>query len=173
VESVTAKTAQELRDEVISSARQLGNPWTVRELADKMPSDWPSTSVDRELRRLADEGLVTLVRQYPVRHFVVGRPDVAELADPAPDWGHHYPSGGNLIGPTWQAMWEAMADREWHDVRDLLGVGEAARGCATATVRNQLFAAAKAHHIEPEARFDDESARWRMWYRRTDAAVSA
>jgi hypothetical protein len=63
-------------------------------------------------------------------------------------------------------MWDAMADGEWHDVRDLLVIGEAARGCATQTVRNQLFAAAKVHHIEPEARFDDESSRWRMWYRR-------
>lgn len=163
---MTLKTPASLRDEVISSARQIGRPWTVRELADKMPSDWPSTTLDRELRRLAEEGLVTLVRQYPVRRFVTGRAAVADLPDPAPDWGHHYPSGGNLIGPTWQAMWDGMADGEWHDVRELLGLGEAARGCATATVRNLLFAAAKARHIEPEARFDDEVSRWRMWYRR-------
>lgn len=169
---MTTKTATELRDQLIGAARQLGGQWTVKELAGKMPGGWPSTTLDRELRRLADEGLITLVRQYPVRRFVLGSLAVAELADPAPDWGHHYPSGGNQIGPTWQAMWEAMADGEWRDTRELLGIGEAARGCADATVRNLLFAAAKARHIEPEARYDDEVSRWRTWYRRIDGAVS-
>ena len=109
-----------------------------------------------------------MVRRYPVRRYVIGRPHLGAIADPAPDWGPCYPSGGEQIGPTWQALWEAMASGEWFDVRELLATGQAVRGCAELTVRNLLYAAAKARHIEPEARLDEGTHRWRMWYRRPD-----
>lgn len=159
----------ELRDQLMAGAALCRSPFTVAELTHLLPEpEWPRTTVDRALRDLVEAGELSMVRQYPARQYVIGRGDAAALADPAPDWGRQYPSGGELIGPTWQAMWVALADREWHDVRELTEVGEAARGAATATVRNQLFAAAKAGLIEPEARLDDETHRWRIWYRRTD-----
>jgi hypothetical protein len=169
---MTTKTAHELRLQLAEAINDVPQPFTVRELTGKMPQSWPSTTIDRELRRLVDEGLITMTRQYPQRRYVTGQPAPSTLADPAPDWDRNYPSGGLLIGPTWQALWEALADREWHDVRELLQIGMDARGCAEATVRNQLLAAAKARLIEPEARFDDESRRWRMWYRRPAEGVT-
>lgn len=159
-------TGQKLRDQLLECAQGLGARFTARALREALPEPWPSSAVERAIAELIADRQLTQVRQYPQRLLVAGRPP--QLADPAPDWGRGYPSAGNLIGPTWQAMWQAMADGEWHDVRELLGVGEAARGCATATVRNLLFAAAKAELIEGEERYDASNARYRTWYRRQD-----
>ncbi len=148
-----------LKSGVVEFARQIPNPFL------GSPDE---IVLSGALSELCDEGELTMVRQYPVRRYVVGRPPAETLADPAPDWGPRYPSGGNLIGPSWQAMWQALAGGTWCDVRDLLVIGIESRGCYERTVRNLLFAAARAHHIEPEARYDTETKRWRMWYRRPD-----
>lgn len=97
------------------------------------------------------------------------RPPAAESA---PDFSPNYPSGGAQIGPCWQAMWSLMADGKWHDVRALVAVGSAAGEVIAQTARNQLFAAARARLIEPEARQDPDTARWRIWYRRPDGSES-
>jgi hypothetical protein len=95
-------------------------------------------------------------------------PKPVPVADAAPDWSFRYPSGGERIGPCWQAMWAALADGQWHDVRELLPIGIAVGGVEESTARNQLFAAARVGHIEPEGRQDEVTHRWRIWYRRTD-----
>lgn len=169
---MSTKTRDRLREQILDGARALPNPFFVKDLRVVMAQAWPASTLDRALAELVEAGELSMVRQYPQRTYVVGCPPASTLADPAPDWGRAYPSGGNQIGPTWQAMWEAMASGQWCDVRELLAVGEAARGCAQATVRNQLFAAAKAGHIEPEARQDANSGRWRIWYRRPDRVWS-
>jgi hypothetical protein len=168
---MTAKTAARLREQILDGARALPNPFAVVDLVAGMPDQWPSTTVDRMLRTLVADDELSLIRSHPMRMYVVGRPDAATLADPAPDWDRRYPSKGNRIGPTWQALWEHMAAGEWCDVRELLQVGEQARDCATLTVRNLLFAAAKARLIEPEARQDEKTGRWRIWYRRPDRVL--
>ena len=92
--------------------------------------------------------------------------------DPAPDWPSNQPSGNARLGPTWQAMWDALADGEWHDVRELLVAGLVAAGCVEATAQNQPYAVVRARFVDPEARQDLDTHRWRIWYRRTDAGVS-
>lgn len=165
---MSGKTAARLKSEILAATTKLLCPFTVAELKMAMPNAWPHTTLDRTLAELCEEGALTQVRRHPLRRYVVGLGESSTVADPAPDWSPRYPSGGEQIGPSWQAMWDAMASGEWIDVLDLVRVGEAARGCATATVRTLLFAAARARHIEPEARFDERSRRWRMWYRRPD-----
>jgi hypothetical protein len=158
------------QDQIMLAAQLCRSPFTVAELEQAMADTWSASTLDRALAQLVEAGELSQVRQYPRRQYVVGQPQASTLADPAPDWGRCYPSGGAQIGPTWQAVWERMYGGQWCDVRELLAVGEAVCGCAESTVRNMLFAAAKAGHIEPEARQDPETNRWRIWYRRPAVA---
>lgn len=55
---------------------------------------------------------------------------------------------GALIGPAWQAMWDEMADGEWHARRELENLGAAASGVLPKTARNLLMRAAAVKIIE-------------------------
>lgn len=166
---MTLRVRDKLKDQILASAQLCVSPFSVTELVAGIPRVPSAATLNRALTELAESGELTMVRQYP-RFYVLGTPASSTVADPAPDWARFYPSGGDMIGPTWQAMWEAMADGQWHDVHELVPIGEAAKGAATSTVRNQLLAAAKAGLIEPEARRDETQSppRWRIWYRRPD-----
>jgi len=67
--------------------------------------------------------------------------------DTAPDFTDGYPSKGKMIGPAWQAMWDAMADHEWHPRADIAEVGVNATGIVPKTAVNLLVAATKAKVI--------------------------
>jgi hypothetical protein len=153
----------------LASAQLCVSPFTVTELVAGVPRVPSEATMNRALSELCESGELTMVRQYP-RFYVLGRPEASTVDDPAPDWSRFYPSGGEKIGPTWQAVWSAMADGGWHDTADLVPVGMSVAGCAYSTVRNQLLAACKAGLIEPEARLDETQTpnRWRIWYRRPD-----
>lgn len=171
--STQARTMASLREQVLTAARDIGHAFTVADLVETMAEDWPARSVNTMLAELSVSGALTKIRAYPARVYTLGAQAAANPSDPAPDWGRGYPSGGAQIGPTWQAMWEAMADGAWHDVHELVPIGEAAADCTPETVRNQLFAAARHGLIEPEGRQDSVTNRWRIWYRRTDRSEVA
>lgn len=162
---------ERLKKDLVRGAVNCVGPFSVAELVAEVGGNAARSTVDRALSELCAAGLMTQVRKYPQRRYVLGRPEPIDAADPAPDWGRGYPSGGGVIGPMWQAMWRSMDDGAWHDVRDLLVVADLASGGADKTARNLLFAAAKAGHIEPEARQDEKTGRWRIWYRRPDRAT--
>ncbi len=164
-----AATRAELRAELLDAARQMPSPFTLTGLIDALTPRWPRNTITRAVERMDAEGLMTMVRRKPERVLVLGRPERGE--DPAPDWGQRYPSGGELIGPAWQRQWDAMRDGEWHDCNELVAAAVEASTCSATTARRLLFAAAKERLIEPEARQDDETHRWRIWYRRPALAV--
>lgn len=159
---------ERLKKDLAHAAVNCVGPFSVAELVAEIKGNAARSTVDRALSELCAAGVMTQVRTHPQRRYVLGRLDPIDEADPAPDWGRGYPSGGSVIGPMWQAMWRSMADGDWHDVRALLTVADLASGGAGKTARNLLFAAAKAGHIEPEARQDEQTGRWRIWYRRPD-----
>lgn len=68
------------------------------------------------------------------------------IADAAPDFGpgQRYPSRGRVVGPMWQAMWDAMADGWSHNGRDLIDVAVAVFGGSPKTPENLLSAAVRA-----------------------------
>src|SRR5678810_57322 len=114
---MTSRVRDKLKDQILAAAQLCRSPFTVTEIAAGVPRVPSEATLNRALTELCDEGELTMVRQYP-RFYVLGRPEDSTVADPAPDWSRFYPSGGEKIGPTWQALWEAMADGQWHDTRD-------------------------------------------------------
>jgi hypothetical protein len=170
---MTYRVRDKLKDQLLSAAGLCASPFTVAEMLAGVSLDPSGATVGRALAELVEAGALTMVRQYP-RFYVLGRPEASTVDDPAPDWSRFYPSGGEAIGPTWQAMWSAMADGGWHDTHELVPIGQEVKGCAFSTVRNQLLAACKAGLIEPEARLDETQSpnRWRIWYRRPDRVTS-
>lgn len=88
----------------------------------------------------------------------------------APNWSKNYPSGGEHIGPAWQAMWDTLADGEWRDAASLAESGAEAGGCAVKTARNLLSSAGEAGLIDSMECFDEQKRRWCTWYRRQSPA---
>lgn len=87
----------------------------------------------------------------------------------APDWDPRgYPSKGKTIGPAWQRQWDAMADGRWHDSRELTQLGSESGGCSESTARTLLHSASRHALLVADARQDEATNRWRMWYRRPD-----
>lgn len=110
---------------------------------------------------------------HEIRPRAGARPALYSLEKPtdsdAPDFRPGFPSAGEQIGPAWRAMWEAMADGEWHDPVDLAGIGAEAGGCLPVTARNLLYPAVGGGHLEADVRYNAERHRWCTWYRRVPA----
>lgn len=56
--------------------------------------------------------------------------------------------GGTLIGPAWQAAWDALADGEWHPLPTLVDQMQRASTVAEKTAQNLMRAARQAGLVE-------------------------
>jgi len=157
-----------LKDQLIAASATCRSPFTVAELLAGVNGRPAASTVDRALDELCEAGLLTLTRSHPQRQYVLGRPERATVADPAPDFTPGYPSRGERLAGAWQVMWHLLADGSWWDVGPLIAVAEEHGDVAAKTARNLLLGAVKARVIEHEARFDDTRKRWCLWYRRPD-----
>jgi hypothetical protein len=74
------------------------------------------------------------------------------VANSAPDFfvgpdGYHYPSDGKMLGPAWQAVWDALDDQEVTSV-ELVALMCTTSGIQVKTAFNLLTEARKAEWIQ-------------------------
>jgi hypothetical protein len=64
----------------------------------------------------------------------------------APDFNRTpgYPSKGKLIGPAWQAVWDSLADGQWHTAAEL---AEVARPWIVYDTTTNLLRQARKHRL--------------------------
>ncbi len=85
----------------------------------------------------------------------------------APDFGRSaYPSGGRLIGPAWQEIWDSLSYDGWVFVDDAIASAIRELPIASATARNLLCTAKRAGLVEVELRPVGTPVRRRAYYRK-------
>ena len=78
--------------------------------------------------------------------------------------GSQYPGAGERIGPAWREVWSALADRKWHDVRELKHRALGVTDVKWQTVGGILAQARREGILEVDYRMTDQ--RVRAFYRR-------
>jgi hypothetical protein len=75
---------------------------------------------------------------------IIDGPSEDALVDSAPDFVEGYPSRGKLIGPAWEAAWEALNDGQWHTRSTVAKLMAEQVNIKTKTAMNLLRKAARA-----------------------------
>lgn len=87
----------------------------------------------------------------------------------APDFTPGYPSGGTMIGPGWQAVWDGMTPGRWYHPDALAEIAGTAANLQPSTTLNLLQSARRAGILEVDYRMSAPiggKVRKRAFYRK-------